>query len=176
MKKLWLTFFAAATILPAQAQLFSPESLTGAGLGAIAGGIIGHNNGRHSAEGAAIGAGVGLLAGALVRESRERHGYYDSPQVHVSGYYSGGHFYGHYGHHGHYRHHYYRPSYSYYPRYSYRPYYVAPTYVQPVIEQPVIQQAPPAPAPAPQTTIINNHYYNSTPSTPMTGANSLFGR
>lgn len=173
MKKLLLTILVAATILPAQAQLFSPESLTGAAVGAIAGGVIGHNNGRHSAEGAAIGAGVGLLAGALVRDSRERSGYYDSPRYaprySVGGYYSTG--------HRHYRPHYRPYSYSYYgsPRYSYhQPYYVAPTYVQPVVEQPVIYQAPAAPAP--QTTIINNYYYNSTPSTPMSGANSLFGR
>lgn len=163
MKKLLFTLLAAGSILPAQAQLFSPESLTGAAVGAIAGGVIGHNNGRHSAEGAAIGAGVGLLAGALVRESRERSGYYDAPRVRVSGYYSTGHS------------QYYRP---HVPRYSYRPYYVAPAYVQPAVTTPVIQQpiVQPAPAPAPQVTIINNNYYNTAPSTPMSSANSLFGR
>jgi hypothetical protein len=169
MKKLVLTFFATATILPAQAQLFSPESLTGAAVGAIAGGVIGHNNGRHSAEGAAIGAGVGLLAGALVRESRERSGYYDAPRVHVGGYYSTG----HYHHRPYHRHSYYAPSYS-----SYQPYYVTPAYVQPVVTTPVVERTviQQVAAPAPQVTIINNNYYNSAPTSPLTEANSLFGR
>lgn len=173
MKKVVLTVSVVAAILPAQAQLFSPESLTGAAVGAVAGGVIGHNNGRHGGEGAAIGAGVGFLAGALVRESRDRNSYYDSPRVHVGGYYSSG----HYGHHHH------RPYYGgFYSHYSYRPsyrpyYYSVPTYVeQPVAAAPVVVQQPaPQPQPAP-VTIINNHYYNSTPATPLAGANSLFGR
>jgi hypothetical protein len=172
MKKLLLTIFAAASILPAQAQLFSPESVTGAALGAIAGGVIGHNNGRHTAEGAAIGAGVGLLAGALVHEHRERtgyynHGYYGSP-AYVGGYYHGG--YGHRRYHGGY----WGPRYgSYYNSYYPEPAYVQPVGTAPFIEPTVVQQAP-APAPAPQQITIINNYYNS--STPMSSANSLFGR
>ncbi|MDB6032494.1 MAG: hypothetical protein JWM16_2832, partial [Verrucomicrobiales bacterium] len=47
-----------AVVLPSQAQFFSHEGVMGAGAGALAGGIIGHNSGRHGWEGAAIGAGA----------------------------------------------------------------------------------------------------------------------
>lgn len=86
MKKLMTTFLAAGALLPAQAQLFSPEAFTGAALGAVIGGVAGGDTYRYcggsyrsfSGDGAAIGAGVGLLAGALVGEARRRD-YYDSP-------------------------------------------------------------------------------------------------
>ena len=55
---------------PVQAQLFSRESLGGAAAGGLIGGIIGHNNGRKTAEGIGIGAGAGLLLGALAENSR----------------------------------------------------------------------------------------------------------
>lgn len=97
-------------------------------LGALAGGIIGHNSGdfRHNGwRGAAWGAGVGWLLGAVADSNR-------GPVVYQSA---------------------------------------------PVVAQPAaVMQAPaqtPAPAQPQQVTIINN-YYNS--STPMSGANSLFGR
>ena len=79
MKKILLTFLTVATLFPARAQLFGPESLGGAFWGSLIGGLAGSDR-RHgfSGNGAAIGAGVGLVAGALVGESR-RHYYYDSP-------------------------------------------------------------------------------------------------
>ena len=177
MKKFLFTILTVAAVLPVKAELFSPSSITGAAIGGIAGGIIGHNNGRHGAEGAAIGAGAGLLLGALADDNRSRHGgayhgYYSSPSVGVS-FYSGHHrpyYSGYYGsHHGHYSHY---PRYysSYY--YAPRPYVVASAPVVEYVQQPVAVQQP-APQPVQQTTIINN-YYNS--STPMSGANSLFGR
>jgi outer membrane lipoprotein SlyB len=75
-KKLILLALSAGLVAPMQAQLFSPESLTGAALGGIAGGIIGHNSGRHGGEGAAVGAGVGLLVGSLAHQDRRERGYY----------------------------------------------------------------------------------------------------
>jgi outer membrane lipoprotein SlyB len=47
-------------------------ALTGAALGGIAGGVIGHNSGRKTAEGIAIGTGSGLLLGALAEEDARR--------------------------------------------------------------------------------------------------------
>jgi len=79
MKMIFLSCLVSAALLPAQAQLFSPESLNGAFLGSLIGGIAGSDcHHGFSGEGAAIGAGVGLLAGALAGEAR-RHGYDDSP-------------------------------------------------------------------------------------------------
>lgn len=74
-------FFIAAcvmTALTANAQFFSREALGGAALGGLAGGIIGHNNGNHTAEGIGIGAGAGLLLGAIVHNEREER-YYRTP-------------------------------------------------------------------------------------------------
>ncbi len=69
----------SASLLTAQAQLFSPEAFHGALFGSLIGGVIGGDC-RHgfSGNGAAIGAGVGLLAGAIAGESRRNY-YYDSP-------------------------------------------------------------------------------------------------
>jgi hypothetical protein len=65
----------------------------------------------------------------------------------------------------------YRP--NYYARPYYAPVYSAPVYTQPVVvQQPIVQQAVPAPAPS-QVTIINNYYGSITP---MSSANSMFGR
>lgn len=73
MKKIIVLLVALAPLLPLRAQLFTPESVTGAALGGLAGGIIGHNSGGYTGEGAAIGAGAGLLIGALVHaRHRER--------------------------------------------------------------------------------------------------------
>lgn len=58
--------------LPLHAQLFSNESITGAALGGIAGGVIGHNHHRQTAEGAAIGAGAGFLLGTLAHRERSQ--------------------------------------------------------------------------------------------------------
>lgn len=185
MKRILLIVAAVATVFQAKAELFSPASLTGGAIGAVAGAIIGHNSGRHGGEGAAIGAGVGLLAGSLVNDSNRRHGYssggyYASPgygQVSV-GFSSRGYYPSHRNYRGS---SYWGPSFSvgygygyrpsYYARPYYEPVYSAPVYTQPiVVQQPVAQPAAPAPS---QVTIINNYYGSSTP---MSGANSMFGR
>lgn len=73
--------FAALTfafLTPANAQLFSRESIGGAAVGGLIGGIIGHNSGRKTAEGIGIGAGAGLLLGAIASESR-RESYVTAP-------------------------------------------------------------------------------------------------
>ena len=82
MKKFIWSCATVAMTLSAPAQLFSPESLSGAFWGSMIGGTVGgdcHNG--FSGEGAAIGAGVGLLAGALAGEARRN--YYGDPQPYV---------------------------------------------------------------------------------------------
>lgn len=71
-----LALIAAAT--SAQAQLFTPSTVQGAALGAIAGGVIGNNTGsRNGTQGAVIGAlAGGLLGSAHARSQRESSGYY----------------------------------------------------------------------------------------------------
>ncbi len=59
MKKFIATILAATTVCSTQAQFFTPEGLTGAAIGGLAGAVIGHNSGRKTAEGAGIGAGIG---------------------------------------------------------------------------------------------------------------------
>lgn len=93
-------------------------------LGGVAGALIGHNNGRHTWEGAAIGAGAGYLLGRLTEPSRAS-----------------------------------RPVSAGYAPYAY--------YRQPVMVTP--QAAQPQ-----QITIINNYY--GAGATPMSTANSMFGR
>jgi len=94
MKKLLVTVMASATLLSAEAQLFSPEALNGAMFGSLIGGLVGGsgNNGcgynygcgnGFSGQGAAIGAGVGLLAGALVGEARRNDYYVEQPCVYT---------------------------------------------------------------------------------------------
>ena len=59
----------------AQAQIFRPEAVNGAALGAIAGAIIGNNSGSldHNAwRGAAWGAGIGLVAGQVLGDANDR--------------------------------------------------------------------------------------------------------
>lgn len=98
MKKLVLTLSLVAALMPAQAQLFSPEAWNGAFFGSWIGGLAGsdcHNG--FSGEGAAIGAGIGLLAGAVTGAAR-RQNYYEpagyaytpAPAVSVGYGYSGG--------------------------------------------------------------------------------------
>jgi uncharacterized protein YcfJ len=71
-----LALVTAAT--SAQAQLFTPSTVQGAALGAIAGGVIGNNTGSHNGtQGAVIGAlAGGLLGSAQARSQRESSGYY----------------------------------------------------------------------------------------------------
>jgi hypothetical protein len=76
MKRIVLTMVAMLVGLPAQAQLFTQESVGGAAFGGLIGGIIGHNSGRRTAEGIGIGAGAGFLFGALAHQSRRDRYYY----------------------------------------------------------------------------------------------------
>ncbi len=95
-------------------------------LGALAGGIIGHNSGslgHNGWRGAAWGAGLGWVLGSVADANRRQVAYERAPVVIQSA-----------------------------------PPVAAPTAVA---------------APAQPVTIINNYYNNSTP---MTGANGLFGR
>lgn len=48
------------------------HALTGAAVGAVAGGIIGHNSGRHTMEGVGIGAVGGAALGALVEHAQRQ--------------------------------------------------------------------------------------------------------
>ena len=114
-------------------------AITGAALGGLAGGIIGHNSGRQTAEGVAIGAGAGLLLGGLAEHSARRNEAY----------------------------HYASPAYA-------TPVYSTPAYgyFTPNLQSVPAASAAPAQAPT-QITIINNYYGNSSP---MSGANGLFGR
>jgi hypothetical protein len=56
----------------ASAQIFRPEAVSGAALGAIAGAIMGNNSGslgHDGLRGAAWGAGIGLLAGQIAGDA-----------------------------------------------------------------------------------------------------------
>lgn len=91
--KVFVLVFALGVItsaVPVRAQLFSREGFNGALLGGLAGGIIGHNSRRHTAEGVAIGAGSGLLLGSLFHDARRElvysqpYGYYVTPTYTMS--------------------------------------------------------------------------------------------
>ncbi|MDD3179462.1 MAG: YMGG-like glycine zipper-containing protein [Opitutaceae bacterium] len=74
-----------AGLVPAQAQVFRPEVVSGAALGALAGAIIGNNSGdlHHNGwAGAAIGAGAGALLGAATAGTLD-HARHDNTQVPV---------------------------------------------------------------------------------------------
>jgi outer membrane lipoprotein SlyB len=109
MKKLTGLILGLSVALPMQAQLFTPESLTGAALGGLTGAIIGHNSGRHGGEGAAIGAGAGLLLGSLAYQARREREYYYSPSY---SYYSPGYTYSGYYSPGYDTYYYQRPNYA----------------------------------------------------------------
>ncbi|MFA6543367.1 MAG: hypothetical protein WCS99_03010 [Limisphaerales bacterium] len=126
---------------------------TGAVLGGIAGGVIGHNNGHRTAEGVAIGAASGAVLGAIADNSlRQPANYYAAPvaaqPVVVAGY----------------PHH----------RYHSRPAFVSSVMTTPVMSGVMVPAQPVNVAPVqPQTVIINNNYYGTTP---MSSANAMFGR
>lgn len=77
----------SAALLPARAQLFSPEAFSGAAMGALIGGAAGGSSysygcgyyNQFSGQGAAIGAGIGLLAGALVGAANQHAAYVEQP-------------------------------------------------------------------------------------------------
>ncbi|GAB1488294.1 hypothetical protein MASR2M8_07390 [Opitutaceae bacterium] len=77
-----LLALALVSALPARAQLFRPETVTGAVVGGIAGAVIGHNDGRHGWEGAAYGAAAGALIGTVAGHARDRADY-RATQVHA---------------------------------------------------------------------------------------------
>lgn len=79
MKRVALAALIATTLIPAKAQLFSNDALGGAIVGGIAGGLIGGD-----ARGMGIGAGAGLLLGAATASYRDP--YYRGP--YASGYYA----------------------------------------------------------------------------------------
>ncbi|MBI2946101.1 MAG: hypothetical protein HYY23_00505 [Verrucomicrobia bacterium] len=72
------TAFVAAPVYPYY-SVRPNYAVTGAALGGLAGGIIGHNSGRKTAEGIAIGAGAGLVMGAVAEENARRREAYVAP-------------------------------------------------------------------------------------------------
>jgi len=104
MKTIVALTFSLFALVPAQAQVFRPETVNGAVIGGIAGAVIGNNSGdlHHNAwQGAAIGAAAGGLIGSAVGQSHEHdthmqttgpsyyggYGYYHRPVYRASGYY-----------------------------------------------------------------------------------------
>ena len=67
-----LLALALVSAVSAQAQLFRPETVTGAVVGGIAGAVIGHNDSRHGWEGAAYGATAGAVIGTIAGHARDR--------------------------------------------------------------------------------------------------------
>lgn len=202
-----LALVVAAT--SAEAQLFTPATVGGAALGAVAGGVIGNNTGsrNNGTQGAVIGAVAGgLLGSAYARSQRESTPYYNTGEP--SYYYSSGPSYAPAAYHS-------TPA-------SSRPSYTATTTLLGGVAGAIIghnngrrgwegaaigagagyifgrlsessRGSRPAPvgyapyayyrqpvlvaAPAPQLqniTVINNYYGGS--GTPMSNANSMFGR
>jgi uncharacterized protein YcfJ len=82
MKRLVLTLLVVAALIPARAQLFSPEAFSGAAFGSWIGALAGSDCHGLSGEGAAIGAGVGLLVGAIAGEAN-RQNYSEAPVYYV---------------------------------------------------------------------------------------------
>ena len=189
--------------VPAQAQLFTPSTVSGAALGAIAGGVIGNNSGSHNGtQGAVIGALAGGLIGSMSAQSQREGTYYESYNSAPSYYYSSG------------------------PSYAPTAYYATPSYATPnytatttllggvagaiighnsggrtwqgaaigagagyllgrlseprrvtavYAPYPYYRQPVAAPVTQPQQVTIINNYYGGT-STPMSSANAMFGR
>jgi hypothetical protein len=149
MKTLFVLAVGLSAVLPVKAQLFTPESFSGAAFGAVTGALLG---GRHAGEAAAIGAGSGYLLGTIIHEARRDH--YDR---YYSPYYYGGYY--DYGY----------PTYGYgvqvYPRY----------YVPPSVTVTHQTQAPAATAAADPPQPLAR-VQNQPPPSAMSSANSLFGR
>lgn len=62
---------ASAVLLPACRTNAGTGSLIGAGLGAVTGGVIGHQNG-HRGAGALIGAGAGAIGGYMIGNESDK--------------------------------------------------------------------------------------------------------
>ena len=76
MNSKWLGFvLISAIIFTLGCESMGPKSKTGAlaggGIGAVAGGVIGHQMGR-GIEGAVIGAAVGAIGGGLIGDSMDK--------------------------------------------------------------------------------------------------------
>ena len=120
-------------------------AISGAAVGGLAGGIIGHNSHGRTLEGIGIGAGAGLLLGGLAEANArhyERVAYASPPAV------------------------YYAP--ASYPA----PLAYSTTPPAPVTSTPAAPTVPTPTSLSPSTTINNQ----SGSGSPMSGANSLFGR
>jgi hypothetical protein len=68
MKKLPLVLLSVGLlgVGSMQAEHFRPAVVQGAVIGGAVGAVIGHNDGRHTAEGAVIGAAAGAIIGSIV--------------------------------------------------------------------------------------------------------------
>jgi hypothetical protein len=64
-------FLALALLaaVPGRAQIFGPNATSGLLLGGLAGGIIGHNDHNQTGRGIAIGAASGLILGSIVDQA-----------------------------------------------------------------------------------------------------------
>jgi uncharacterized protein YcfJ len=82
MKTLLSVILCSLAMTSARAQLFGPGSMQGALFGGLAGGIIGHNNANQTGRGVAIGVASGLILGALA-DSSANQAYYGNTQVPV---------------------------------------------------------------------------------------------
>ncbi len=71
---IYLALALLATV-PGRAQVFGPNATSGALLGGLAGGIIGHNDHNQTGRGIAIGAVSGLILGSIADQAN-----YDSYQ------------------------------------------------------------------------------------------------
>lgn len=76
---------ALLAAVPVRAQIFGPNATGGALLGGLAGGIIGHNNHNQTGRGIAIGAASGLILGSIADQAN--YDWYQRTQVPAPGYY-----------------------------------------------------------------------------------------
>jgi len=84
MKKLIIITLVLGALAPTAKSQVSDQGISGALLGGIAGGIIGHNNGRRGWEGALIGTGAGLLFGEAFGGNRRSYSSHSSYPYHRS--------------------------------------------------------------------------------------------
>ncbi|MGA3007277.1 MAG: glycine zipper family protein [Opitutaceae bacterium] len=68
-----------------RAQIFGPNASTGVLLGGIAGGIIGHNDHNQTGRGIALGAASGLILGSIADQAN--YNSYQATQAPMPGYY-----------------------------------------------------------------------------------------